>query len=86
MGGRASSYFFVAKDKNYRAEYDATMDSELALSYIIAAFDKHFGVSLQKDDIKCAKNPALVSGARIFSGDDMIDVTFKHIENTLRQL
>lgn len=86
MGGRASTYFFADSTKNYRAEYDATMDATLAESYIIAAFEKHFGIKVTPADIKITKNSSLVSGARIFSGDDMVDVTFKNIENILKQL
>lgn len=85
MGGRATLYFFTDSAKNYRAEYDATMDISLAQSYVIAAFEKHFDAKITKEDIKFTTNPALVSGARIFAGDDMIDVTFKNIENTLKQ-
>lgn len=86
MGGRASVYFFTAKDKNYRAEYDTTMDITLVELYVVAAFDKQFGLKVAKEDIRFIPNSALVSGARIFAGDDMIDVTFKNIENTLKQL
>lgn len=86
MWARATLYFFTDASKNYRAEYSETMDINLAESYIIAAFDKHFWVKLTRDDINFTVNPTLVSGARIFSGDDMIDVTFKNIENVLKQL
>lgn len=85
MGKRASTYFFAGNTKNYRAEYDATMDISLVESYVIASFEKHFGVQLTKSDIKFLANPALISGARIFAGDDMVDVTFKNIQNTLKQ-
>lgn len=86
MGKRASVYFFTDATKNFRAEYDATMDISLVQSYVIAAFSQHFGAKLVKEDIKFLANPTLVSGARIFAGDDMVDVTFKNIENTLKQL
>lgn len=86
MGGRASVYFFTDVKKNYRAEYDATMDMSLVESYVLAAFQKHFDVQLTKEDIRFTANTSLISGARIFAGDDMVDVTFKNIENTFKQL
>lgn len=86
MGARASVYFFTPVGKNYRAEYDPTMDMALVENYVLAAFQKNFDVKLTLSDIRLAPNTTLVSGARIFSGDDMIDVTFKHIENTLKQI
>jgi len=67
MGGRASTYFFIPKERNFRAEYDASMDVTLVESYIVAAFDKHFGIKATPADIRLIKNPTLISGARIFA-------------------
>lgn len=86
MGTRASTFFFTPVGKNYRAEYDSTMDIALVEEYVLSAFQKNFGVQVTAADVRMTPNSTLVSGARIFAGDDMIDVTFKHIENTLKQI
>lgn len=86
MGSRASTAFFIPKDKNFRVEYDPTMDMDMVTSYAIAAFDTYFSQKLTPTDIRFQENTSLISGARIFSGDDMVDISFKNIENTFRQL
>jgi hypothetical protein len=86
MGSRASVAFFIPKDKNFRVEYDPTMDKDMVIAYTIAAFDTYFSQKLTALDIRFHENPALISGARIFAGDDMVDISFKNIENTLKQL
>jgi hypothetical protein len=67
MGKRASTYFFTDANKNFRAEYDPTMDIALVEAYVIAAFAKHFDIKLTKEDIRFFPHPDLVSGARIFA-------------------
>lgn len=66
VGGRADVYFFTPAEKNFRAEYDPTMDISLVESYVLAAFASYFGQKLTKEDIKFSPNPALISGARLF--------------------
>jgi hypothetical protein len=86
MWDRASSYFFTDMSRNYRAQYDPSMDMALVESYVLATFASQFALTLSVSDIAFSPNTSLVSGVRVFAWDDMVDVTYKNIENTLKQL
>lgn len=67
MGSRATQYFFTDMSQSYRAEYDPTMESSLVESYVLAAFQKYFDLTLTLADIRLEPNTSLVSGVRVFA-------------------
>lgn len=86
IGARTNLYFWVNPETNYRVEFDPKMSKELIEQFSLQAFQNYFTKTLETSQIGFTPNPSLISGVRLFVWDDMVDISYKDVENTLKQL
>lgn len=86
VGRRGRAIFARAEsgEKLYRAEYFGEENKAVLEPMVIAAYASHFGERIEASKIEWKRNDAIRGGIRIFSGDDMVDVSFQEVENRLK--
>lgn len=86
IGRRGRELFHSARSgkQSYRVEHFGT-DPKGIEALVIAAYDSHFGVKLAPGDIVWKQNDSLKGGARLFVGDDMLDISFRDAERKMKR-
>lgn len=85
VGRRGRSIFArsLTGTKLYRVEFFGEIDHTTIEDMVLSAYAHHFGEALASNQIEWRRNDAILGGIRIFSGDDMVDVSFQEVENRL---
>lgn len=86
VGRRGRELFHRARSKqeSYRVEYFGK-DSKSIESLVIATYESHFGIQLSPSEIVWRQNDSLKGGARLFHGDDMLDISFRDAERKMKR-
>lgn len=86
IGRRGRELFHTAGSgkQSYRVEYFGT-DPESIESLVINTYESHFDVKLASGDIIWKQNDSLKGGARLFLGDDMLDISFRDAERKMKR-
>ena len=86
IGKRGREIFHAARSgkQSYRVEYFGT-DYTGIESLVLSAYESHFGVKLAPSDIVWKENSSLSGGARLFAGDDMLDISFRDAERKMKK-
>ena len=86
IGKRGRELFHRARSgkASYRVEFFGT-DQKTIEALILSTYESHFGTKLTSSDIIWKQNDALKGGARIFVGDDMLDVSFLDAERKMKR-
>jgi hypothetical protein len=86
IGRRGRELFHRARSgqESYRVEHFGT-DSKSIETLVITAYNSHFGVKLTSSDIVWKQNDSLKGGARLFIGDDMLDISFRDAERKMKR-
>ncbi|NCP77339.1 hypothetical protein GW819_01675 [Candidatus Gracilibacteria bacterium] len=71
--------------KLYRVEYFGGENRSILEPIAIAAYARHFGETIDSKSIEWKQNDTIRGGIRIFSGDDMMDISFQEVENRLKR-
>lgn len=87
VGRRGRAIFARAQSgtKLYRVEYFGEENRSTLEPIVIAAYNQHFGEKIDTKVIEWKQNDAISGGIRIFSGDDMMDISFQEVENRLKR-
>ncbi|MFA6090783.1 MAG: hypothetical protein WC774_03330 [Candidatus Gracilibacteria bacterium] len=87
VGRRGRALFARAQSgtKLYRVEYFGEENRSVLEPMAIAAYARHFGETIDTKLIEWKQNNTIRGGIRIFSGDDMMDVSFQEVENRLKR-
>lgn len=83
--GRAIFARVQSGEKLYRVEYFGEENRDVLESMVISAYTQHFGETIDSKSIEWKQNDAICGGIRIFSGDDMMDISFQEVENRLKR-
>ncbi len=83
--GRAIFARTQSGTKLYRVEYFGEENRNILEPIAISAYTRHFGETIDAKSIEWKQNDAIRGGIRIFSGDDMMDVSFQEVENRLKR-
>lgn len=67
----------------YRIEYFDAINEKEALEEGLIAYKKVFWYSPNREDISLEKKKSLIWGIRIYKDDNMVDLSFKKVENIL---
>ena len=70
----------------YRVEYAPWIHMDFLEKEALRVIQKTFHTDATLGDCVFIENTALISGMRIFSGDDMIDLSFQHLEKALQSI
>ncbi len=86
IGKRGRELFHAARSgkQSYRVEYFGT-DSRSIEPLVISTYESHFGTKLTSTDIAWKQNDSLKGGVRLFSGDDMLDISFQDAERKMKR-
>ncbi len=86
IGKRGRELFHIARSgkQSYRTEYFGA-DSKNIEALVLGAYESHFGVKLTPDDITWKQNDTLKWWARLFVGDDMLDISFRDAERKMKR-
>lgn len=68
----------------YKVEYFESLSEKEALSEALVAFKKVFGEEPKKEDITLQSKKALDWGIKIYKDDNLVDFSFKKVENILK--
>ncbi|MDD2891503.1 MAG: hypothetical protein PHQ95_00900 [Candidatus Gracilibacteria bacterium] len=71
--------------KLYRVEYFGEENRAILEPIVISAYTHHFGDTIDTKNIEWKRNDAIHGGIRIFSGDDMVDISFQEVKNRLKR-
>ncbi|MDD5198002.1 MAG: hypothetical protein PHN60_04040 [Candidatus Gracilibacteria bacterium] len=87
VGRRGRAIFARSQSgtKVSRVEYFGEEDKVILEPMVIAAYARHFGETIDSKSIEWKQNDAIRGGIRIFSGDDMMDISFQEVENRLKR-
>lgn len=85
LGKRSSDEFELIKNgKNkYAVEYFPEMSEDLAYEKSLAVFEKTFGETPARDQIKFEKQESLNGGIRVYKNDQRVDLSFSKIEKQI---
>ncbi len=64
-------------------EYSSDLDSTFAFEKALEVFNKKFNLSPKMEEVKIIENKSIKSWIRVFSWDQMIDLTLNKIEKKL---
>jgi hypothetical protein len=86
IGRRGRELFHAGRSgkQSYRVEYFGA-DSKSIEALVIATYNSHFGMCLSREDIIWKQNDSLKGGARLFAGDDMLDISFRDAERKMKK-
>ncbi len=74
----------INKKDFYKVQYFSSLKQEDVEQEAIKAFKKIFSVDVNKENIVFEKNKWIDWWIRIFKNDDLVDLSFKKIENILK--
>lgn len=87
VGRRGRAIFARAQSgtKLYRVEYFSDANRNILEPIVVSAYARHFGETIDTKAIEWKQNNTIRGGIRIFSGDDMMDISFQEVENRLKR-
>ncbi|OIP52132.1 hypothetical protein AUK10_04055 [Candidatus Gracilibacteria bacterium CG2_30_37_12] len=83
--GRALFARTQSGTKLYRVEYFGEDNRNTLEPITLSAYTRHFGEMIDSKSIEWKQNDTIRGGIRIFSGDDMMDISFQEVENRLKR-
>jgi len=71
--------------KSFTVEYFSELSEDSAWEQAEGVFKKSFGETVKKDEVSFEKNEDLKWGMKVYVDDNMVDLSFKKVENLLQK-
>ena len=87
LGSRGSFLFKknISWDKSFVVEYFPALGEDSAWAQAQNVFSKSFSVSPDKKDVVFTENSTLKGWMKVYVDDDMVDLSYKKIENLMQK-
>lgn len=72
-------------DKTLKVEYVPTLWEDSAWSKAESVFEKSFSLKATREQVVFVENPSLKWGMKVYCDDNMVDLSFKKVENLLQK-
>ncbi|PID86568.1 hypothetical protein CSB08_00095 [Candidatus Gracilibacteria bacterium] len=69
----------------YKVEYFSKMDKSDVWDEAKKVYKKSFGISLDKKEVLFIKNDSILGGIIVFKDDEIVDLSFSKIKNSLKK-